>query len=118
MIAFLPFFVNYFLIIGTGLFHEGFQTASFIMTPLSVGLESRQLAAFTAFLSFQLPIPGKKAQNIPSILFTLFFKSCILIFISIKTIDSVEDIVLSQNRVIAENNPRKNAISIIFNYSS
>ncbi|RKJ00264.1 hypothetical protein D7X87_23315 [bacterium D16-54] len=61
------------------MFHECFQTTLFIMNLLSAGSEFGQPAAFTAFLSFQLSTSGNKAQNIPSVLFTLFFKSCILI---------------------------------------
>ena len=62
-----------------GLFHEASQTASFIMNLLSARPESSLIAALTVYLLYQQLTPGKKTQNIPYILFTLFFKSCILI---------------------------------------
>ena len=73
----------------------------FIITPLLIQSKSHLLNALTVFLPYQLLTFGKNAQNIPSILFTLFFKSRILI-LSIKTGYSAEDIFLSQRRVIAE----------------
>lgn len=57
--------------------------------------------ALTVFLPYQLFTFSKKAQNIPAVLFTLFFKPCILI-LSIKTDDSAEDVFLSQRRVTTE----------------
>ncbi len=73
----------------------------FIITPLLIQSKSHLLNALTVFLPYQLLTFGKNAQNIPSILFTLFFKSRILI-LSIKTGYSAEDIFLSQKKVIAE----------------
>ena len=61
------------------MFHEASQTASFIMNLLSARPESSLIAALTVYLLYQQLTPGKKTQNIPYILFTLFFKSCILI---------------------------------------
>ena len=54
------------------------------MNLLSVRPESGLVVAFTAFLPFRLPTSGKKAQNPPHILFTLFFASCILILYQYK----------------------------------
>ena len=73
----------------------------FIITPLLSQPKSRLMNALTIFLPYQLLTFGKKAQNIPSVLFTPFFKPCVLI-LSIKTGYSAEDIFLSQRRVIAE----------------
>lgn len=44
----------------------------FIITPLLSQPKSRLMNALTIFLPYQLLTFGKKAQNIPLILFTLF----------------------------------------------
>ena len=49
------------------------------MNLLSARPESSLIAALTIYLLYQQLMSGKKTQNIPYILFTLFFKSCILI---------------------------------------
>ncbi len=63
---------------GQHLFHEGFQTTSFIMNLLSVGSESGHPAAFTAFFSFQLSTSEKMRKTSLYLIYT-FFKSYILI---------------------------------------
>lgn len=85
----------------TGLFHEGFQTTSFIMNLLSVGSESGHPAAFTAFFLFSCPHLKKCAKH-PLYLIYTFFQILYTYFISIKTLNSAEDIFLSQKKVIAE----------------
>ncbi len=84
-----------------GLFHEGFQTTSFIMNLLSVGSESGHPAAFTAFFLFSCPHLKKCAKH-PLYLIYTFFQILYTYFISIKTLNSAEDIFLSQKKVIAE----------------
>lgn len=86
---------------GAGLFHEGFQTTSFIMNLLSVGSESGHPAAFTAFFLFSCPHLKKCAKH-PLYLIYTFFQILYTYFISIKTLNSAEDIFLSQKKVIAE----------------
>ena len=85
----------------TGLFHEGFQTTSFIMNLLSVCSESGHPAAFTAFFLFSCPHLKKCAKH-PLYLIYTFFQILYTYFISIKTLNSAEDIFLSQKKVIAE----------------
>lgn len=84
-----------------GLFHEGFQTTSFIMNLLSVGSESGHPAAFTAFFLFSCPHLKKCAKH-PLYLIYTFFQILYTYFISIKTLNSAEYIFLSQMKVIAE----------------
>lgn len=83
------------------MFHEGFQTTSFIMNLLSVGSESGHPAAFTAFFSFQLSTSEKMRKTSP-LSYLHFFQILYTYFISIKTLNSAEDIFLSQKKVIAE----------------
>lgn len=89
------------LLFSPGLFHEGFQTTSFIMNLLSVGSESGHPAAFTAFFLFSCPHLKKCAKH-PLYLIYTFFQILYTYFISIKTLNSAEDIFLSQKKVIAE----------------
>lgn len=55
-----------------GLFHEGFQTTSFIMNLLSVGSESGHPAAFTAFFLFSCPHLKKCAKHPLYLIYTFF----------------------------------------------
>ncbi len=71
---------------------------------LSVGSESGHPAAFTAFFLFSCPHLKKCAkhpQTSPLLIYT-FFQILYTYFISIKTLNSAEDIFLSQKKVIAE----------------
>lgn len=93
--------LQYVISLASGLFHEGFQTTSFIMNLLSVGSESGHPAAFTVFFLFSCPHLKKCAKH-PLYLIYTFFQILYTYFISIKTLNSAEDIFLSQKKVIAE----------------
>ncbi len=83
-----------------GCFTKASKRHHFIMNLLSVGSESGHPAAFTAFFLFSCPHLKKCAKH-PLLIYT-FFQILYTYFISIKTLNSAEDIFLSQKKVIAE----------------
>lgn len=63
---------QHILMAGTGLFHEAFQTASYMIKHAVNPPDIRSYDCFHSFSSVPVTFTGQKTQNILLILFTLF----------------------------------------------